>query len=166
MRQLEVIVQHCGVEVAREKRWKSIYARSSIFSAAPPRHAPSKCNTTTLFKMMHFYRLSFTRALHLNHEGIFKSQSLFERACSLFLFGFWCCQCANYTYAGFVPWPLGLPPYWANDGFGCDGTIWFGTRGKWAFCARGAESAWLQIPPSWSVLEENASRFRNRSSAS
>ena len=23
-----------------------------------------------------------------------------------------------------------------------DGTIWFGTRGKWAFCARGAESAW------------------------
>lgn len=58
------------------------------------------------------------------------------------------CQCANYIYAaaGFVPWPLGLPPYWANDGFGCDGTIWFGTRGKWAFCARGAESAWQAAP--------------------
>ena len=57
------------------------------------------------------------------------------------------CQCANYIYAaaGFVPWPLGLPPYWANDGFGCDGTIWFGTRGKWAFCARGAESAWQAV---------------------
>ena len=25
-----------------------------------------------------------------------------------------------------------------------DGTIWFGTRGKWAFCARGAESAWKE----------------------
>ena len=26
-----------------------------------------------------------------------------------------------------------------------DGTIWFGTRGKWAFCARGAESAWQAV---------------------